>query len=638
MEKILFKFPYGTTYYIRLLAITCGICGGTWCFGLAGMMWANPAIFTIEPWYELGLGVLFCAGCTYAYLLSDHRVSVLILAPIGIVLVAYAIYNPYIEKSRAFGAWEFFAVVQTIYGLVTLAGAGFLIAHVIIISIRRNHASRSTYGMYGRDMAIQHLQKFKALHVGLVAAMIGGAVLAAGFANNWFIPQDATVTLQPKNYITRFEFYGPAGFYTDYTNADRADLNALGVRIVTGVTNFISYQQYIADPYTWWLNLTSFKQTAEYESARAIIINTFTPWKLFDSNVTFLYSLEGIPGGFPTEYAVTDGNNGVGAMLLNAWLAAQVIVEANLTNVVGFSTDQEGVTSTELPFGGPANQSFQDVHNFDRSEQATDNYLAFIKLLQTQETTNSTWITFDAAMNKIHGVDHFLLTTTYSGVSYEVGVGGAARIRDMEVLTEDVVNTVPFDQFMPMLYDQNSFPPDLAQYTLYTQLRELNLTLSLDGYSNLSTRIGVILGILGDAHSMFMPNYTAPMWTGTQEETVSGLAIVARQCMIAKCFDCPWITFFLYELVNNTSMLGINHTFGESFFDRLNVTINSPNDTAAFTIRFYPQAGANIDDYSQIVFMSDGWAWYYSIGLVMAVLVPWYHHVVHKRHSGASTR
>ena len=223
-------------------------------------------------------------------------------------------------------------------------------------------------------------------------------------------------------------------------------------------------QQYQADPYAWWLNITGFEQTVTYQSARAGIISMLTSWMLNDSNVTFIDCLGGVPGGFSTDYAASETANGVGAMLLNAWLAAQVVVSANLTNFVGFTMDQEGIATGYEPVGGPENQTFQNTHSYDRSEQATDTYQSFLRLMHDEATTNASWIAFDAAMNASYGVDHFLWTTTYAGVTIQAGLGGEAESRAMDVLTEDVVNTVPYDQYMPMLYYDNDFPPDLAQY------------------------------------------------------------------------------------------------------------------------------------------------------------------------------
>src|SRR5271157_1660773 len=266
----------GTTFYFRMLAIACAICGGTWCFGLAGMMWQHPDIFTIQPWYELTLGICICAACAYGYLLSDHRICVFILAPVAAYLIMDMIYNPYIMDLRAFNAWEFFAIIQTIYGSVMLAGAGVLLVHLIALSVNRYRSTRIAPFTRGRDVARQHLLKFKRLHIGLLIAIIGSGVLSQAIRNNYFIPQNASVTLYPGNYTAKFQFYGPSN-YSWYTQAERDDLNALGVRIITGVTEFVTYHEYTSEPYTWWMNLTNYEQTADYQSKRQQIINVFTP-------------------------------------------------------------------------------------------------------------------------------------------------------------------------------------------------------------------------------------------------------------------------------------------------------------------------------------------------------------------------
>ena len=104
---------------------------------------------------------------------------------------------------------------------------------------------------------------------------------------------------------------------------------------------------------------------------------------------------------------------------------------------------------------------------------------------------------------------------------------------------------------------------------------------------------------------------------GTRDQQVSGLAVAARQALIAKCFGCPWITFFNYAPVPGTTIMGVNETYGVSFFNRINATINAPNDTMPITIRVYPHAGNADEDLAQILFLpnSVAWAWFYVAGL-----------------------
>ncbi|HME54392.1 MAG TPA: hypothetical protein VKM55_19355 [Candidatus Lokiarchaeia archaeon] len=626
--------PSETTFYVRILAITCAICGGTWSFGLASMMWQHPNIFTVEPWYELAIGVLVCAGSAYGYLLSDHRVSAIILTPVGVFIIAEMIYNVYLANFRAFGAWEFFAVIQTIYGLVILAGAAVLIIHIIRVSIYRFKITIAAPEMRGRDVAGRHLRKFKPLHVVLLIAIVGSGVISQALSNNWFIPQNASVTLHPGNYVAKFQFYGLAT-YINYSSAERNELNNLGVRIIAGVTDFVSYTDYKNAPFTWWMNLTDYKKTTDYQTKRQRIIDTFMPWKVNNySRITFLYWLGGVPSGLPTDYSVSDGYWGVGALMLNAWLTAQVIVEANLTNVVGFHTDQESVDKKYQPVGGALNQSFQDQRSFDRSEQAADNYRSFFQRLQYEEQTNQTWINFDGNMSKLYGVDHLLFTTTYGGPTVVAGLGGKDALVSMDVFTEDVVNTVPYDQYLPMLYNQGQFPPDRAHYDLYMQLQWLKTTLGVDGYSNPENRIGVLLGCMGGRGSLFLPNYTGPEFVNGSEQQVTGFEVIARQVEIAKCFNCSWISFFPFNPYL-PDIYGINSTFGDTFLDHLNATVNGANATRPFQIKFYPSAGASDTDLARTVFMSDAWAWFYLAGLIVAIALPCVHAVIAKRRSAA---
>ncbi|MEX2729585.1 MAG: hypothetical protein Q6353_020170 [Candidatus Sigynarchaeum springense] len=621
-----------TTFMMRLYCLASAILGGTWCFGLAGTMWTYPGIFTMEPWYQLVLGILLAASSLYGYFLANHRVVAIVLVPAAVYEVAEMIYTPYIRLNRAFGAWQFFAVVQSMYGILLLTGAVFVILHVIFVTVNRfkDHfrtvGRRTLGGLVAKSNAIfvDNMKKFKLIHLSFLCIIAGSGLLATALVNNWFIPPDASITLHPGNYHVRFQFYGDAT-YSHYNTSELASMSALGVRIITGIPIFITYDEYRSDPYMWWMNLTDYMQTLDYQSNRDAIINMFSPWKAGAPNVTFLCALWGIPSGFPTDYSATAGYWGVGAMLLNAWLTAGVIVEANLTNVVGFHTDQESFADGYEPINGVSNVTLGEERNFERNAQARQNYLAFFNRLRYYEKTNATWAAFVDSMNRTHGIDHILFTTTYGDMFVNDGLDNDW---DMDVFGMNVVNTLPYDEFLPMLYHQSRFPPDNAHYALYFQMKKHQATLRKAGYPD---RIGALLGCMGTKDSMFTPGFNGTQFVDGMQQPANGFDVIARQVMIVKAFNCTWVSFFPQNSYADQDINGFWDTFGHDFIEQLNATVNGPGSAAPFRIKFCPDvAGMNID-LARDVFLSDGWAWFYLIALISALCVVSFHQAFKRR-------
>jgi hypothetical protein len=610
-----------TTWFMRFYSLICAFLVGAWCFGLAGRMWQHPDIFTVEPWYEFCLGILLLSASIYGYILSNHRISLFILAPVAVYGISEMIYTPYIRLNRVFTAWEVFGIVQSIYGILLIIGIIVSLIHYILISLQRfkerkeTHIEKPYFKRFTelRSMVKTSLATNKRIHIAFISILIISSFFMVGLEKNWFIPSNAVITLHPENKSIKFQFYGPDNI-TFYNQTQLDSLNALGVRIIGGVTDFITYTDYIQDPYLWWLNLTDYKQTQDYKDKRDQIVNMFMPWKENESNITFLYWLHGVPSGLPTDYSVTSGYWGVGALILNAWLTAEVIVENNLTNVVGFHTDQESVSDNEAPFNGYTNNaSFEVTRDFERNMQARENYLEFFNRLRYAEQTNATWITFMNKMNELHGIDHLLFTTTYEN---PLVIDGLDSDWDMETFNINNVNTLPYDEFLPMLYTQSDFPADQANYALYTGMRTLADTLQTAGYPE---RIGALLGCMGSKDSMFAQNYTGSQYLNGKEQPANGFDIIARQVMILKSFNCTWASFFPLNAYGD--IVGIYLAYSSDFFDRLNVTVNGPGSANSFDIRFYPAAGNGDIDLARDIFLSTDWTWYYAIVLLGSVII-----------------
>jgi hypothetical protein len=309
----------------------------------------------------------------------------------------------------------------------------------------------------------------------------------------------------------------------------------------------------------------------------------------------------------------------VGVLILNAWLTAEVIVEANISNVVGFHTDQEGVSAgnAEKPFGGMVNPQFETERSYERNLQARQNYLTFFEKLRYEESTNTVWVAFLNQMNKSYGVDHLLFTTTYEG---PLVIDGLDNDWDMDVFNCNNVNTLPYDEFLPMLYNQNQEPPDKAHYMLYLQMNMLKATLHTAGYSD---RIGALLGCMGSSDSLFQLNYSGTQLEDGIQKPVNGFDVIAQQVMIVKAFNCTWASFFPLNAYD--TIVGIYNAYGSDFFDRLNIIVNGEGSTVPFKIRVYPDINIGKTDLARDVFLTMGWAWYYIIMLIAGIFVVFVH-------------
>nr|MDO8114449.1 hypothetical protein [Candidatus Sigynarchaeota archaeon] len=632
MRKIPGRASDATTFVMRVYSLACAILGGTWCFGLAGLMWQHPDMFTVEPWYQLVLGILYVSISLFGYFLSNHRIVVAILVPLSLYLAMMLVWMPYMRLARVFWGWGFFGVVQAVFGIFACIGIGFSILHIIFVGVRQFKERQGTtdYDWFtgsfvdmGRAF-MENVKKYKKVHLGFAVILATSWILSTAFQRNWFIPANATVTLHPADYQIKFQFYGPSS--ESYYNATELDsMNRLGVRIIDHVTSFIMYDNYSANPTLWWMNLTDYKQTTDYHDKRDMIVARYSPWKTNWPNVTFIYQITGIPGFFPTDYAVTSGYWGVGALLMNAWLTLEVIVEENLTNVVGLHTDQEDVSESWPPIAvGSTSTEFEVTRDQERNMQARQNYLEFFQRVRNAERTNQTWKDFVIAMNSSYGIDHFLFTTTYGS---EV-LDGLDNDWDMDVFNMNNVNTLPYDEFLPMLYNQHRFPPDNAHYALYMQMSVLHKTLETAGYPG---RIGALLGCMAASGSMFLPNYTGTQLVNGNQVDITGFDVVARQVMIVKSFNCTWVSFFPLNEYTGEGFWGIFKTFGDTFFDDLNAMVNAANASAPYSIRYCPNVSEMEMDLARDLFLSAGWEWYYLVALISAFAGVWLHHTLKPR-------
>ena len=630
-----------TTYMMRVCSLTCAVLGGTWCFGLATIMWEHPDIFTTQPWYQFFQGVLIVSIALYCFFIASHRIVVILLVPLSILLAAFEIWEPFLRVSRVFIAWEFFGIIIAMFGILVLVCVGFSVLHLIFVGVKRlkQKRGRDDYNWFVGQFVdagvnlVKHAKKYKKVHVILAMVIVGSGLLMNAMFFNSFIPADATVTLHPANYQVKFQFYGPS-YHEYYNSTEIASLNNSGVRIIDCPFMFITYDEYKVDPALWWLNLTTYEHSSKYQDTRAKIINNFRWWKVNASRVTFMYQIYGVPGGMVTDYAVATGDWGVGALLLNVWLIMQVLVEANLTNVVGFHTDQEDNVNGAPPLAGTA--GFPPVtanRDYARNIQARQDYLQFFQLVKTTVKNNATWSTFMQNMNKTYGIDHFLFSTTYGSETVDGLAPG--NDWDMDVFNRNVVNSIPYDEYLPMLYNQQYFPPDSANYGLYMQMKILKLTLEKAGYPK---HIGVLLGCMAKLNSMFIQNYTSTQWNGSQEQAVNGFGVVARQVMVAKSFNCTWISFFPLNPYPGEGFVGIFNSFGSTFFDHLNATVNGANSSAPFTIRYLPDVRQWEVDTARALFLSGGWDWYYLVALIMVFAVPWLVNVIKSRKFTPSER
>jgi len=258
--------------------------------------------------------------------------------------------------------------------------------------------------------------------------------------------------------------------------------------------------------------------------------------------------------------------------------------------------------------------------------QARENYFAFFHRLQFYEQNNATWIAFVSSMNQTHGIDHLLFTTTYGDLLINDGLDDDW---DMDVFSMNNVHTLPYDEFLPMLYHQGRFPPDNAHYALYFQMKKLQATLAKAGYPE---RIGALLGCMGTTGSLFTPGFTGTQFIGGVQQPANGFDVIARQVMIVKAFNCTWVSFFPQTArYVDQGIMGIWDTYGPNFFEELDAAVNGAGSASPFRIKFFPDVADMNIDLARDVFLSDGWAWFYLIALIAAFCAVSFHQAFKRR-------
>ncbi len=385
-----------------------------------------------------------------------------------------------------------------------------------------------------------------------------GLLLITGVSSVVILSGDTelgTVLIQPKNYQVKFAFWG--SHYIDRYKANELDaLNRHNVTIA---------------PYTVGSLATP--------GARAAFVAELTTWNNTYPNVSFLPAVQGIPGGY-----VWDGSARGTTEL--AKQIVQLVHEKNLTNVKGLSFDWE--EPQEETLGGVSNTPNRTRH--EESIAIWNDFFDWMAMNAPEMVTQninyvgSSVDTFDGDFD-LHYAEKFNTFemprwSEYAPMIYRCGYKGTKPFGD-----------VP--------HWKSTTRVDVT-YNFYAELKShVEGVVRVHGNTD---RAGVYLGITN------CTCYGRDVEiTEFGESLGRGYDVLVRDALICKHFGLPQITVFILttEPENGYSMGGVFESYGHTFLDDFNASVNGVDSTKPFTIpigklgvsrRFVPDA---LDPYVQ---------------------------------------
>ncbi len=585
----------GSTLVVKFILLVELGCTSLYFFpiGIAQLMHADYLGY--HGGFHLSIAIALSACAVYGYFNARHRFATFFSAGIAVLAFFTCIWEPFIRESRVFWAWGFFGIMQIVYICIFVFAALFSIFHIIVISIaryeqheweKRNNQDKTGITWQARhamEVFARSFKRHKAFHATLIAIITASSLCILGF-DQWLVGTK-TITITPGDYNVEFAGYGdmnPALF----TNESRQAMSDHGMLMVVHGGYWVSYNTWLANRFTWQENITN---STEFIQGRQNFIDNCTYWKENYPGIKLILLVHGMPCGFATDYSVTNSSTGVGGSLWYAWHMLTAAVENNLTNVVGLHTDQEDCAEDWWPI---VNDTI--TRDAERNLQATQAYLEFFDRLETS-SQQPTWQSFFAHMNATYGIDHFLFTTTYNGGLVVDGLDGD---HDLDVFNMNNVLQVPYDEFLPMLYNSYAKTPDDAHTQLYIMASLLRDSLAGRGHGD---RIGALLGICNEAR--FNANGFFEQWNGSSMENVSGFNVLARQVLIAKAFNVKRISFFTLHNCCNI-YTGAFDAYGPDFLENLNDTVNGPGSREPFEIVFKPNVDNLEIDFARDLFLN----------------------------------
>ncbi len=491
-------------------------------------IFTNASIF--ENLFMLGVFALYLGPFILAWRHLTNRVGVF-FALISIVFCGYLMYEFFVS-------YELYQV----FPLIGMTGFAFVLFFIFLlfpmllnlgiqfIMKRRKKLS------WGENFAATRRQ----VHLSGGSILCAGVLLIAGGSCVVILSGETalgTVLIQPQNYQAKLAFWG--SHYMSRYNSTQLDA--------------LNRHNAIICPYTIGDLSTPATQTA--------FINEMTAWNTSYPFVSFLPAVVGIPGGY-----VWDGSARGTTEL--AKQIVQLVHDNNLTNVKGLSFDWE--QPDEKTLGG-----MSSAPNRTRHEESIAIWNAFFDWMEINApemiTQNINYVpqsvdNYDGDFD-IHYVDKFNTFevprwSEYAPMIYRCGTSGTRPFGDVPHWTPGTRVDVT--------------------YNFYAQVKShVEGVIRAHGNAN---RAGVYIGITN------CTCYGRDVEiTEFGEDLGHGYDVLVRDALICKSFGMPRITVFILTTEmsaaeNGYSMGGVFESYGDTFLDDFNASVNGPDSTKAFSI------------------------------------------------------
>ncbi|MBD3352715.1 MAG: hypothetical protein GF364_14605 [Candidatus Lokiarchaeota archaeon] len=497
-------------------------------------------ITALVLWSALIVGIVVWSRLTYNNWLGQ---CINALAHVG----AFFLINGMILKKEE--AFPVFPMIQIfgwgLTGFMALSLLFNLINGLFLFPILRNQTNKNAKEWFNKCLTSIREKKRTVISALIITGLLGSAALVITQPAVWNTP----IKIKPKNYTPELAFW--ASINTSlYTATQKDELNEHNIMIIT---------------YDTPRNITP-------PSTRTYFKNMIATWNNSYPNVKIMVAIPAPEGGF-----VWDGETPETIQLAKDYL--NFFDEEHLDNVVGLSFDWEHPNNeTRLEEECGINTLANESRNDESREQwheffnwADDNY-----------------------------PDMIMQNVNYVGSSVDILDGD----RDITQRERYNIFDVPrWDEYAPMIYrgscdgsdPYGDYPywdpedrPD-PHYGFYVPLY-LHSQAVEQVYGN-TDRLGVYIGI---TNCTCYGRDVIQFQNG--EEAGFGYDALVRDTLIAKHFGCPRITIFILNTVKDWddehesyhSMGGVFDTWGDSFLDEFNESINGPSSTDEFNIWYEP--------------------------------------------------
>ncbi|MHA1369229.1 MAG: hypothetical protein ACTSRA_05905 [Promethearchaeota archaeon] len=536
------------TYYsvFNLIAISSGLVSFIDIWPPFALALCISAILIVSAWFS-----------------ASTRIGQLLIF-LGNALAIFALWNP-MDKDTLNSFPLFLILKWAMLGIIIFGGLLALVNFITMCFSPSNLVREK--GAFLRKVKANFNKQKKLIISGFI---IIGVAFPVGLMS--ILPQTyhQVIVIEPKNYQAKFAFWSTFD-YNAFTDTQKAELNEHGVKLV------------IYHP----PNVTS-------ESGRNHFVNTLEAWKTNYPNVKFELSVQGITRVRNTSNMESDfvyntfpwDGSAEGVVYWSKEIL-KVVVEENLTNVVGINTDQESPADWLA-----TNYSVDIQPNTARHLEAIRIYNEFFDWLEDFEANASR---------------DFIVTSTM-GTAPVIDVFDD----DIDMQINDMVNVYDidgWDEIAPMIYrcgfggtppfgDIPRTKPEDAGKTsawVYYKLKSLhNALIKVDGNAD---RLGIYLGITNcTCYGRDVEQYD-PLGRFTGY----GFDELVKDALIAKHFGAKYITIFILNTVvteDGYSMGGVFDSYGDDFLDRFNESVNGVNSTTRFTIVAPPNIDL-MDDFQE---------------------------------------